>query len=88
MGQVVVDINQGHNIIALTADQVIRVLPGDVIGWFMEGVQSIPYDTVNDCPNSTVRRAYRTGGDVTNLNVSAHAEGWRRQYSVKASLRS
>ena len=71
VGQVVVDITQGHNTIALTADQVIRVLPGDVIGWFMQGVQSIPYDTVNDCPNSTVRRAYGTDGNVTNLNVSA-----------------
>ena len=50
--------------------------------------RQIPYDTVNECPNSTVRRACRTRGGVTNLNVSAHVEGWCRQYSVKASLRS
>ena len=79
--QVEVNIIQGHNTIALTAEQVIQVAPGDVIGWFMRGVQSIPYDTVNDCPNSTVRRAYGTGGDVINLDVSDHA-GW----CVKAGL--
>ena len=88
VGQVVAQINEGQNSIALAADQVIHVSPGDVIGWFMEGVQSIPYDTEDDCPNSTVRRVYRTVGDVTILDVSGHPQGWFRQYSVKASYRS
>ena len=88
VGQVVVQINEGQNSIALAADQVIHVFPGDAIGWFMEGVQSIPYDTVDDCPISTVRRVYRTAGQVTILDASGNAQGWSRQYSVKAFLRS
>ena len=78
VGQVVAEINQGQNNIAVAADQVIHVFPGDVIGWFMRGVQSIPYDTVDDCPNSTVRRVYGTAGDVTTLDVSDHEQGWCR----------
>ena len=88
MGQVIAPINEGQNNIALQAHEEIHVSPGDVIGWFMEGVQSIPFDTVDDCPNSTVRRVYGTAGQITNLDVSAHPRGWSRQYSVRAFVRS
>ena len=92
--RVIALINEGQNNIALQAREEIHVSLGDVIGWFMEGVQSIPFDTVDDCPNSTVcrfytmRRVYRTAGQITNLDVSGHPEGWFRQYSVQAFLRS
>ena len=88
MGQVIAPINEGQNNIALQAHEEIHVSPGDVIGWFMEGVQSIPFDTVDDCPNSTVRRVYGTAGQITNLDVSDHPRGWSRQYSVRAFVRS
>ena len=88
MGQVIASINEVQNNIALQAHEEIHVSPGDVIGWFMEGVQSIPFDTVDDCPNSTVRRVYGTAGQITNLDVSAHPRGWSRQYSVRAFVRS
>ncbi len=46
--------------------------PGDVIGWFMECVQFIPFDTVADCLNSIVRRVYGTADQTTSLDASAH----------------
>ena len=94
MGQVIALINEGQNNIALQAHEEIHVSPGDVIGWFMEGVQSIRFDTVDDCPNSTVcrfytmRRVYRTAGQITNLDVSDNPRDWSRQYSVRALIRS
>ena len=68
--------------------------PRDVIGWFMEGVQFIRFDTVDECSNSTVRRFYimrrfyRTAGQITNLDVSDNPRDWSRQYSVRAFIRS
>ena len=88
MGQVIAPITQGHNNIEVQAHEEIHVNPGDVIGWFMKGVQSIPFDTVNDCPNSTVRRVYGTAALITHLDASDHHRGWSRQYSVRAFVRS
>ena len=94
MGQVIAPMNEGQNNIALQAHEEIHVSPGDIIGWFMEGVQSIPFDTVDDCPNSTVRRfytmrrVYRTACQITNLDVSDNPRDWSRQYSVRAFIRS
>ena len=94
MGQVIALINEGQNNIVLQAHDEIHVSPRDVIGWFMEGVQFIRFDTVDECSNSTVRRFYimrrfyRTAGQITNLDVSDNPRDWSRQYSVRAFIRS
>ena len=62
--------------------------PGDVIGWFMECVQPLPFDTVADCLNSIVRRVYGTAGQTTKLDASAHTQGWPWGYLLCVFVRS
>ena len=63
-------------------DTPFAVQPGDVIGWYSPQVQPIVY-TAN-AGSQQVRRQYQGLG--TTLDLSGHAAGWTREYSVAVAI--
>lgn len=79
VGEVIAPIQKGYN--SICPDNAISVTQGDVLGWYMEGVQAITHEKGK---GRTVRRVYRTFGVVTSLDMASHSQGWLRSYSVRA----
>lgn len=82
VGEVTAPIHEGYNSVELDSENEVLVNPGDVIGWFMERVQAIPFESTSHGPK--VRRVYGTGGAATTLDMSDHSLGWFRRYSLQA----
>jgi hypothetical protein len=61
----------------------IDVQAGDVLGWYCDGVQAIEY---SDGGEVRVRRKYGYTGVENQVDVMNHANGWFREYSIKAEI--
>jgi len=86
VGATTVSIVAGHNKIDLTGSDSFFVAPGDTLGWYSDSVQPVVYD--EEASAVTVRRAYGHSQSSTSADMSGHASGWKRAYSLKARVQS
>ena len=85
VGEVSAQIHVGYNSVDLASDSCIAVQSGDVLGWYMPDLQTIPYN--EEGRHLLVRRVYRTQGRQRILDMSNHRHGWCRTYSLRATVR-
>lgn len=81
VGQNIVGVVSGYNRIEVPVTEQFEVAAGDVIGWYMDGIQSLPF---TESDTGLVRRVYGAGGLANPIDMSGDLTGWNRNYSIRA----
>jgi hypothetical protein len=77
------EIQEGYNQKLLLHSDRYTVVAGDVVGFFVDGKQSVVFTTGS---GDLVWPTHGTDGIVRNLDLSRYTNGWDRSYAIRAQV--